>query len=104
LRSGIRPKRSRRLQAWWTPSGATPRYYDYDPLGNLVEHGVATPGTPNQIFDHTSRPHAVSSAHGKSYVYDADGNLATVLGPGGNAYRVFDSQNTARRAGRIWST
>lgn len=56
-----------------THAGDT-RYYTYDPVGNLLGKRVPGPGEINQTYDPV-RPHAVTSAQGALYAYDADGNV-----------------------------
>ena len=73
----------------YTVSGSGPytRTYRYDAIGNITDFN----GNPYTYG--SSRPHAVTAAHGNSYGYDGNGNQ-TSRTIGGTAYTVdFDYEN-----------
>ncbi|MCI0633415.1 MAG: hypothetical protein L0206_05780, partial [Actinobacteria bacterium] len=72
-----------RLSSW--TRGAAVAHYNFDDLGNLTGHAVASPSAHNQRFDHPVHPHRISGrSDGTLYAYDADGNHTSVSGPGGS--------------------
>jgi RHS repeat-associated protein len=82
--------------ASWDRATTAPQFFSYDLLGNMVEHGVASPGSVNQFFEHPTKPHAITSRadpFGTAYAYDADGNRISEAGVGGVRHFSFDSAN-----------
>jgi len=49
------------------------RSYKYDVLGNMISNGDAQ--SPQDYVYGSSKPHAVTSANGKTYQYDANGSM-----------------------------
>ncbi|MGH9199767.1 MAG: RHS repeat-associated core domain-containing protein [Vicinamibacterales bacterium] len=85
--------RRNRLETWDPGSGALERFR-YDPLGNLIGHGVASASDTNQVFGHPTHPHRITSrSDGTQYSYDLDGNRITATGPNGSEAYAFDSNN-----------
>lgn len=64
--------------------------YEYDSLGNLVNHAGDT-----QVFNDPERPHGIQSRNGGGvqYGYDADGNAISVLGGASSQHFKFNSAN-----------
>jgi RHS repeat-associated protein len=79
----------------WTREGAT-QHFRYDVLGNLTHRstGSADPAAANQVYDHTTRPHAITQhltggVPDKTYAYDADGNTTQR----GSQYYTYSPEN-----------
>jgi RHS repeat-associated protein len=87
---------ARNRLASWTDSDAVAQHYRYDALGNLVGHGLASPGSsPNQTYD-ADKPHRiVQNRAGETYAYDADGNVTRR----GVVHLLYDSANRLVCAG-----
>lgn len=61
-----------RLTSLTRPAVSQTTTFSYSPIGNITVNGEAGAGT----YDYKLRmPHAVKSANGKSYAYDANGNM-----------------------------
>ena len=60
--------------------------FSYDALGNVTYNGES--GGSNYVYG-SSKPHAVTSAYGKSYGYDACGNMASR----GSQALTYDEEN-----------
>jgi RHS repeat-associated protein len=74
--------------------GGITKHFAYDAIGNLVTRDGDSV-SPNQVFDHSSKPHAITaSSHSqKTYSYDDDGNVIR-RGPGsGGQFLSYDSAN-----------
>ncbi|MCI0633069.1 MAG: hypothetical protein L0206_04015, partial [Actinobacteria bacterium] len=78
----------------WTPGTAAAKHFNYDELGNLTGHAVGSATAVNQAFSPT-QPHAVTARTdlGRTYGYDADGNLSSETWSGGARYYSFDALN-----------
>lgn len=79
--------------------------YQYDPLGNITHSSEV--GTYTYATGAGARPHAVQSISGQAgktlnpvYSYDANGNIASVVGSNGvqrtHTWTSFDNPNTLR--------
>lgn len=82
--------------------GTTTEYFDYDSLGNLTHHGTGSASSPNQVFDHPTKPHAITERTGSepvSYSHDPWGNLATRTKNGATEHFTFDSADRLVRVG-----
>jgi len=78
----------------WSRNGQ-PESFQYDPLGNLTQHGAA-----GQTFTHLTKAHAITQrvegSTTRDYTYDASGNVAAVqttenLGAPSTRTYTFDS-------------
>jgi RHS repeat-associated protein len=87
---------ARNRLASWTDPDAVAKHYRYDALGNLLGHGLASPGSPpNQTYD-AEKPHRiVQNRNGETYAYDADGNVTRR----GAEHLFYDSANRLVCAG-----
>ncbi|MCK6477705.1 MAG: hypothetical protein L6Q35_12845 [Phycisphaerales bacterium] len=76
-----------------SPVPAQDLRYIYDAVGNrirTIENGVVTEYTTNNLNQYTK-------VGDDTLVYDADGNLISRAGPGGNATYAYDQQNRLTR-------
>lgn len=90
-----------RLVSYTRPSAAGPvtRTFTYGALGNMLSNADMGPGayTYPPSGPGSVRPHAVSSANGFVYEYDAAGNM-TRRGPAGSQQSLeYDARNRLRR-------
>ena len=80
-----------RLVSLYSAGESTTYTYEYDALGNVHKNGEM--GTGSYTYSAT-QPHAVVSANGNSYAYDACGNMTTRNSSEyGNQTLTYDEQN-----------
>ena len=90
-----------RLQSMYSVGKGTTVSYDYDETGNILKNGDY--GTGEYVYGGQNRicengyqydqPHAVTSANGKNYGYDAGGNMVAR----GSQTLTYDAQNNLVR-------
>jgi RHS repeat-associated protein len=89
--SSIRYDDLNRLVSLYSAGEGRTITYEYDALGNIHKNGEMGTGTYTY---HATKPHAVVSANGNSYAYDACGNMTTRNSSEyGNQTLTYDAQN-----------
>ncbi len=84
-----------RLVSLYSVSESATITYEYDALGNIHRNGEMGGGTYTY---HATKPHAVVSANGNSYVYDAVGNMTTRNSSEyGSQTLTYDEQNRLKQ-------